>query len=69
MDRFEEWHDNAVGSKALSMSLTFAPLHPVFVAECSGVDIGRPILPTEPPCTAAGTSKTRSIPVICAALR
>ncbi|MGZ5231859.1 MAG: TauD/TfdA dioxygenase family protein, partial [Burkholderiales bacterium] len=25
------------------MSLTFTPLHPVFVAECSGVDIGEPI--------------------------
>jgi len=25
------------------MSLTFTPLHPVFAAECSGVDIGEPI--------------------------
>jgi alpha-ketoglutarate-dependent 2,4-dichlorophenoxyacetate dioxygenase len=27
------------------MSLTFTPLHPVFAAECSGVDIDRPIAP------------------------
>jgi len=27
------------------MSLTFTPLHPVFAAECSGVDIGEPISP------------------------
>jgi alpha-ketoglutarate-dependent 2,4-dichlorophenoxyacetate dioxygenase len=27
------------------MRLTFTPLHPVFVAECSGVDIGEPITP------------------------
>ena len=25
------------------MSLTFTPLHPVFAAECSGADIGRPL--------------------------
>ncbi|HKA41028.1 MAG TPA: TauD/TfdA family dioxygenase [Burkholderiales bacterium] len=25
------------------MGLTFSPLHPVFVAECSGVDIGEPL--------------------------
>jgi len=29
------------------MGLTFTPLHPVFVAECSGVDIGQPISPQE----------------------
>ena len=27
------------------MSLTFTPLHPVFAAECSGVDIGEPLSP------------------------
>lgn len=27
------------------MSLNFTPLHPVFAAECSGVDIGEPITP------------------------
>ncbi len=27
------------------MGLTFTPLHPVFVAECSGVDIGEPLSP------------------------
>ena len=27
------------------MSLTFIPLHPVFAAECAGVDIGKPIAP------------------------
>src|SRR5690349_2972588 len=27
------------------MSLTFTPLHPVFAAECSGVDIAKPISP------------------------
>jgi len=27
------------------MSLTFSPLHPVFAAECSGVDIGEPLSP------------------------
>jgi alpha-ketoglutarate-dependent 2,4-dichlorophenoxyacetate dioxygenase len=27
------------------MSLTFTPLHPLFAAECSGVDIGEPISP------------------------
>jgi alpha-ketoglutarate-dependent 2,4-dichlorophenoxyacetate dioxygenase len=27
------------------MSLTFTPLHPVFAAECSGVDIGEPVSP------------------------
>lgn len=27
------------------MGLTFTPLHPVFAAECSGVDIARPISP------------------------
>jgi len=27
------------------MSPTFSPLHPVFVAECSGVDIGEPLSP------------------------
>lgn len=28
-----------------TLGLTFAPLHPVFAAECSGVDIGEPISP------------------------
>src|SRR5688572_3624472 len=28
-----------------AMTLTFTPLHPVFAAECSGVDIGEPISP------------------------
>ena len=25
------------------MSLTFTPLHPIFAAECSGLDIGEPV--------------------------
>ena len=29
------------------MSITFRPLQPVFAAECSGVDIGRPLAPHE----------------------
>jgi len=29
------------------MSLTFLPLHPVFSAECSGVDIGEPLSPAD----------------------
>jgi alpha-ketoglutarate-dependent 2,4-dichlorophenoxyacetate dioxygenase len=29
------------------MSLTFTPLHPLFAAECSGVDIGEPISSTD----------------------
>src|SRR5262245_25169293 len=29
------------------MSLTFTPLHPVFVAECSGIDIGEPMSRTD----------------------
>ncbi|HTD91841.1 MAG TPA: TauD/TfdA family dioxygenase [Burkholderiales bacterium] len=28
-----------------NLGLTFSPLHPVFAAECSGVDIGEPISP------------------------
>ena len=28
-----------------TLGLTFTPLHPVFAAECSGVDIGEPISP------------------------
>jgi len=27
------------------MSVTFTPLHPVFAAECSGMDISRPLSP------------------------
>ena len=29
------------------MSLDFSPLHPVFVAECSGVDISEPLSPED----------------------
>src|SRR3954464_4312342 len=29
------------------MGITFRPLHPVFVAECSGVDIGLPLSPQD----------------------
>ena len=29
------------------MGITFRPLHPVFVAECSGIDIGQPLSPQD----------------------
>ncbi len=39
------------------MALTFTPLHPVFAAECSGLDIGEPISPSHADEIHAGMAK------------
>ena len=39
------------------MSLTFSPLHPVFAAECSGLDIGEPLTPAHAAAIEAGMDR------------
>ena len=42
-----QYRDRSTGSATMqnTLGLTFTPLHPVFAADCSGIDIGEPISP------------------------
>ena len=39
------------------MSITFTPLHPVFAAECSGIDLGEPLSPAAAEAVHAGMDR------------